>query len=275
MKKVAIMFLSLLMIFGLAGCKESVAKKEMEQGKSYVESKEYDKALSSFELVLKDDPDNNEAKTIIDIIKGYKSANDSLAKKDVKGLKSSLEGISSEYSKYRIKDDIDKLKSELETLESNIANNDKSIKSLETLLSEKKYSEGKALVDELNKKDLTNEQVNKVKELSDKITAEVAKAEEAKKAEAKKTKEEASKSKNLTENQARDKVASLKEVKRIGKFGIMSSSTTLNGMKGYQIEVGDNGEETWGSRGMYFVNSKNGNIYRHDIIEDKYELVRN
>lgn len=55
----------------------------------------------------------------------------------------------------------------------------------------------------------------------------------------------------------------------------MSSSTTLNGMKGYQIEVGDNGEETWGSRGMYFVNSKNGNVYRHNFLEDKYELVRN
>lgn len=213
MKKLVIVFLSLLMIFGLAGCKESVSKKEMEQGKSYMESKEYDKALSSFELVLKDEPENKEAKIITDIINGYKSAKDNLEKKDVKGLRTSLDGISSEYNNYKIKDDIDKLKSELEKLEGIIANNDKSIKSLETLVNEKKYSEGKSLVDELNKKDLTNEQIDQVKALSDKIAAEVAKEEEIKKAEAKKAleekkkKEEASKNKNLTEDQARDKVA--------------------------------------------------------------------
>lgn len=62
MKKIWIILILILLLISLAGYKNSASKKEIEKGKLAIANKEYDKALSSFSLVLDKESDNKKTK---------------------------------------------------------------------------------------------------------------------------------------------------------------------------------------------------------------------
>ncbi|MBS6043651.1 MAG: hypothetical protein KIA08_13325, partial [Clostridium baratii] len=66
-----ILILSILLSFLLIGCGNTVVKDALKQSKEAMQSKNYDKALASIEIVLDNDSQNSEALIIKSIITDY------------------------------------------------------------------------------------------------------------------------------------------------------------------------------------------------------------
>jgi len=63
LKKILVLILG---VFILSGCGQSEFDKNMDQGKEFLKSKQYDEAIESFNYALIDDPTNNDAKILLD-----------------------------------------------------------------------------------------------------------------------------------------------------------------------------------------------------------------
>lgn len=106
MKSKILSIVGVLMI-GLifVGCGNSVVKKSIEQAKTSIESKEYDKALASLELALDEDKDNEEVNKLYSIVDGYQKAKKLVDENKITEAKEIIEGINSDYISYAIKDE--------------------------------------------------------------------------------------------------------------------------------------------------------------------------
>ena len=112
-RKISIIVL-LMMSLIFVGCGNSVVKKSIEQAKTAIESKEYDKALASLQLALDEDKDNEEANTLYSIVDGYQKAKKLVDENKITEAKEIIDGINSDYINYSIKDDIDNLKIQID-----------------------------------------------------------------------------------------------------------------------------------------------------------------
>lgn len=167
----------------LTACGNSVVKKSIEQAKAAIENKNYDKALVSLELALDEESDNKQAKQLYSIVDGFQKAKKLVEEDKVNDAKKILDEISTEYSNYAIKEDIDSLKSKLESRIKEIEEVNTKTSNLISLVDGKKCDEAKALIEELNKSKLSGEQKAKVDELKKRIDLELALIEAQKKAE--------------------------------------------------------------------------------------------
>ncbi len=148
--------------------------KGIEKAKQFIEQRQYDKALASFELVLDEDSGNIEAREGKDMLDKYIEAEKNVKDCDFKKAEEEIKELPSSYTNYSsFKSDVDKLKEKIEEgLKANTSTaND--INKLRTLIDNKKYDEAKKLVNKLNNEKLTEEQKNTVKDLNARLSAEI------------------------------------------------------------------------------------------------------
>lgn len=190
----------------LVGCGNSVVKKSIEQAKTSIESKEYDKALASLQLALDEDKENEEANKLYSIVDGYQKAKKIVDENKIAEAKEIIDGINSDYINYVIKDDIDNLKSQINNYLKEVENITSLLNEAENMLNNKQYAECKSHINDkiLASQYVTDEQKVKADELvkksdeaineieAQRIAEEKKKQEEAKKAEEEKKKQQSS-----------------------------------------------------------------------------------
>ena len=112
-KKLLVIIISSVAVF-FVGCGNSMVEKSFEKLKSFIENKEYEKAITSLEMILDKDKENEEANRLYEIIDSYQKAKEAFEENDFEEAEEILDSIDKEYKNYPIKDDIDKLKKDLE-----------------------------------------------------------------------------------------------------------------------------------------------------------------
>lgn len=204
-RKISIIIL-LMMSLMIVGCGNSVVKKSIEQAKTAIESKEYDKALASLQLALDEDKDNEEANKLYSIVDGYQKAKKLVDENKITEAKEIIDGINSDYINYAIKDDIDSLKNQIDNYLKEVENITALLNEAENMFNNKKYAECKNHINDkiLASQYVTDEQKVKADELvkksdeaineieAQRIAEEKKKQEEAKKAEEEKKKQQSS-----------------------------------------------------------------------------------
>lgn len=224
MKKKKIIALTVAGIIGvtaLIGCKSGEIKRQLESGITALNNGQYDEAKEDFEEVIKEDANNVEAKKFIDVISNYENAKKEFEKNNFDKAKEYISKIPEEYTEYKIKDDIDNLKNEVNKKEKIVKEIDDKLKNIDNLIKGKKYIEAKNIANKLDVKDGLKEQKEKLDNLKKIINERL---EEIRKKEAeeklKKEREEAAKKKALEEKKAleqskKDKLQSSQSTKNI------------------------------------------------------------
>lgn len=125
-KKILSFIMASILSVALIGCGNTLANKSLESAKTFIESKEYDKALISLEIVLDEEPENGEANKLYRILEKYIESKELVenekfheAEEVINKLDSSLfAGLSIEEDINSLKEIIDKHnKEEIEVVE--------------------------------------------------------------------------------------------------------------------------------------------------------------
>lgn len=164
MNKSLSVFLTLILLVGLTGCSNSTETKSIEEGKLYLADKEYEKALSSFEIALNDGSNDAEVEEIYNILNKYKESKIFLDKKDIKNSEIALSEIDDSYTDYAIKEDIEKLKNEVEDLKVSIYEQEKEDKEESTKNIEEPVEKIPEKAKEDTKQEITSTNINKKNE---------------------------------------------------------------------------------------------------------------
>lgn len=156
-----------MMSLMIVGCGNSVVKKSIEQAKNAIESKEYDKSLASLQLALDEDKDNEEANKLYSIVDGYQKAKKLVDENKIAEAKEIIEGMNSDYISYVIKDDIDNLKSQIDTYLKEVDNITALLNKAENMFNNKQYVECKNHINDkiIGSQYVTDEQKVKAEEL--------------------------------------------------------------------------------------------------------------
>ena len=166
-KKLISTVLAVLMIsLILTGCGKGIVKKSIEQAKTLIESKEYDKAILSLETALDKDDKNEEGNKLYGIVDGYQRAKKLVDNNRIDEARKVLDEIDVEYMNYMVKEDIDSLKQQVEDRLKEIELINSKLIKLSSLVDEKKYDEASVLFEEINKSSLNEEQKSKTNELN-------------------------------------------------------------------------------------------------------------
>lgn len=270
-----IFILSILLCFLLIGCGNTVVKDALKQSKEAMQSKNYDKALASIEIVLDDDSQNSEALIMKSIIIDYLNAKEALDENKLEKARDILQKINSQYEDYSIKDDVNKLK---ETINNKIQNNEKinsNIEKLSNLVNSQKYNDAKKLAETLKSESLTDEQKKKIDSLYSKINLALKQINEKNLQKENENKKNNNKEANKKSNLPLSPSLAYKEVLKYKK-----SDETIGGLVGdgmltkghdigewvpqdewyddfYTVVVSDSQRSDAG----YYINKDNGNIY--------------
>lgn len=204
MKSKILSIVGVLMI-GLifVGCGNSVVKQSIEQAKTAIESKEYDKALASLQLALDEDKENEEANKLYSIVDGYQKAKKLVDENKIIEAKEIIDGINSDYINYAIKEDIDNLKSQVDNYLKEVENITALLNEAENMFNNKQYTECKSHINDkiLSSQYVTDEQKVKAEELIKKSDEAINEIEAQRVAEEKKKKEEAKKAEEEKKHQ--------------------------------------------------------------------------
>lgn len=270
-----IFILSILLCFLLIGCGNTVVKDALKQSKEAMQSKNYDKALASIEIVLDNDSQNSEALIMKSIITDYLNAKEALDENKPEKARDILQEINSQYEDYSIKDDVNKLK---ETINNKIQNNEKinsNIEKLSNLVNSQKYNDAKKLAETLKSESLTDEQKKKIDSLYSKINLALKQINEKNLQKEKENEKNNNKETNKKSNLPLSPSSAYKEVLKYKK-----SDETIGGLVGdgmltkghdigewvpqdewyddfYTVVVSDSQRSEAG----YYINKDNGNIY--------------
>lgn len=205
-RKISIIIL-LMMSLMIVGCGNSVVKKSIEQAKTAIESKEYDKALASLQLALDEDKDNEEANKLYSIVDGYQKAKKLVDENKITEAKEIIDGLNSDYINYAIKDDIDSLKNQIDNYLKEVENITALLNEAENMFNNKKYAECKNHINDkiLVSQYVTDEQKVKAEELVKKSDEAINEIEVQRIAEEKKKQEEAKKAEEKKNQQSSEK----------------------------------------------------------------------
>ncbi len=199
MKKVVLIAIMILLLLSLVGCGNTAATEAIEQGRLELVSKEYDKALSSFEKAINEGSEDEEIKELIKTIKSFNHGKKLIEEGNFDEAKEVLDSIDKDYVNYSIKDDINSLKEKIVTYEENDKFINNEIVSIDQLVSEGKYDDAKTKSEELlvSERIISEVQKQKVDEYVMKADEGIARigieAEKAQKEKLEKEKSEAAK----------------------------------------------------------------------------------
>lgn len=169
MKKIKVITIGLLLVISMVGCGNKIVDRAIEQGNLFMSKKEYDKALASFQIAIDEGSKDESITKIVQIIETYNKSVTLFEQGNSEEAKNSIEEINQDYINYSIKDDIDNLKIEIEEKYSLTQEINEEFNQLEEFASAKNYDEAENIIKNLNEKELTEEQKNKILEFENKI----------------------------------------------------------------------------------------------------------
>lgn len=262
-RKISIIIL-LMMLLMIVGCGNSVVKKSIEQAKTAIENKEYDKALASLQLALDEDKANEEANKLYSIVDGYQKAKKLVDENKITEAKEIIDGINSDYISDAIKADIDNLKSQIDNYLKEVENITISLNEAENMFNNKQYTECKNYINDkiLASQYVTDEQKVKAEELvkkSDEAIREIEAqrvAEEKKKQEDIKKAEQVSQSNGISESKAKELLNS--KISMWGSIGMSNGKSDFNGRQCWSFDVEENGRPMIA---QFYVDAKTGKVY--------------
>ncbi|WP_368236056.1 hypothetical protein [Clostridium perfringens] len=206
MKKKKIILLSIIVIAILIGgmvlgnkiIKDKKINKLLNTSTNYIDNKEYDKALVTLDLILSE-TNNEKASKEKELISNYLKAKKDY---DSKNFNEALNDINKigDISEYKgLDDDVNSLKSKIET---NIEEENKmnqSIKNIKELIDKKEYNSAKNSINDLRKNELNDKYKEEVSKLDEIVDKNIKKEEEEK---AKKQKEQEIKQNQIPESKS-------------------------------------------------------------------------
>lgn len=134
----------------LVGCTNSKVKKELEKGMTAIENGQYEEAKVDFENVIKEDAENQDAKKLLNIINCYSNAKQEFEADNIKEAEKYISEMPSNYSNYKIKDDIDSLKKKIDDRSKEINSINNELNKVDQLIKDKKYEEAEKEVEKIN-----------------------------------------------------------------------------------------------------------------------------
>lgn len=264
------------------GCGNSIVKKSIEQAKTLIESKEYDKAILSLEMALDEDKENEEANKLYEIVDAYQKSKKYIDENNIEEAKKILDLINEEYMNYSIKDDIDNLKSEVDNHYKEIEKISIYLTEAESLFNYNKYGECKVYLatnmlgsqgDNIEpNKYATEEQKKKALEIVDKCEEAIEEEEAKRLADEARIAEEAA-NQSMTIEMAIEKIKALNDLSHVRnlKLSFIPNEYKPWDLDGYGFQVGINGDLKFETIGYYFVSSL-GKTFKQ-ISTGEYEPV--
>lgn len=198
LKKKIITFVitGIILSTGILGCTNSNIKKELEKGITSIENGQYDEAKADFENVLKEDSSNQEATKLLNIINNYYNSKKEFEADNIKEAEKYINEIPSEYSNYKIKDDINNLKKKINDRKKEIESINNELNNVDKLIKDKKYEDAKKVIDKIDNNG-TKHQKEKLEGYKKIINEKLKELEEKKKREEEKAKKEVIEKKEL------------------------------------------------------------------------------
>lgn len=156
------------------GC-ASRANKYIQEGKLALNNAEYNYAIDDFNKALDEDKENNEAKTLRDIIIDYNEARRLYEENNLEEALKSIESTPKEYEDYNIRNDLGKLKDKIRIKLGNKEKVDEEIEKAQNLIKDNEYREAKDILKIIRNKDLTSMQEEKIEDIIEIINKNINK----------------------------------------------------------------------------------------------------
>lgn len=229
----------------------------IDKGIKYIDNKNYEKAVATFDLVLNEKSNDEKAIVLRNMINKYLDAKNLYDNNELDKANYTIGEIKN-YSNYKgFKDDVNLLKKNVSNSIKNSKSIDEKISKIRALIDEKKYSEAKKNIDNIEKEKLNANQKQQVSDLKGRVDSELDKEKSDKK-----RKEKESKSKQIYSIPMSIAEATRYINDKLGKshnstYYYMNSDVVSNDTC-YRFKenqnVGVNGPN-------YIVDSSNGNIW--------------
>lgn len=159
--------------------KNNSQNKGIEKANELIKEREYDKALASFELVLDDHSNNQDAIKGKEMLEDYIDANKKFNDGDLEESKKLLSNMPSEYSNYKeLKEDVDSLKDKINKSMDDNKEIDKSIDNIRDLINKDEYTKAKKAIESLQNKNLDENQKKTLEDLKGRVDSELEKSDE-------------------------------------------------------------------------------------------------
>lgn len=159
--------------------KNNSQNKGIEKANELIKEREYDKALASFEFVLDDHSNNQDAIKGKEMLEDYIDANKKFNDGDLEESKKLLSNMPSEYSNYKeLKEDVDSLKDKINKSMDDNKEIDKSIDNIRDLINKNEYNKAKKAIDSLQNKNLDENQKKTLEDLKGRVDSELEKSDE-------------------------------------------------------------------------------------------------
>ena len=159
--------------------KNNSQNKGIEKANELIKEREYDKALASFELVLDDHSNNQDAIKGKEMLEDYINADKKFNDGDLEEANKLLSNMPSEYSNYKeLKEDVDSLKDKINKAIDDNKEIDKSIDNIRDLINRNEYNKAKKAIDSLQNKNLDENQKKTLEDLKGRVDSELEKSDE-------------------------------------------------------------------------------------------------
>ncbi|MEG2235961.1 MAG: hypothetical protein RR144_05955 [Clostridia bacterium] len=237
-KIIALTVVGIIGITTLIGCKSGEIKRQLESGITALNDGKYDEAKEDFEEVIREDKNNGQAQNIITIIDNYENAKKALEQNKISEVKEYISKIPKEYTNYSIKDDIDKIKGEVDKKDKIIKDIDAKLQNIDSLIKDKKYEEAQNEADKIDIKDAFKEQkdkLNNYNKIINKKLEEIRNKEIEEKV--KKEMEEAKAKKNMLEKNKENKKTVQTNKDRKNNNQSISTISYSNKQLGLQLQM--------------------------------------
>lgn len=264
-KNILTVFLSLSMVF-ITSCGNNIAKEALEQGESALQEKQYDKALSAFNIVLDNDKENKKAMDFRNLIEDYQMAQDKFEDDFPEQANTIIKNIEFDYSKYVINDDIEELKTQINNKIELNDTFDRNITKLNTSCDEKNFEDCNEIIETLKTHDLDLEQeqvlenmeveINELKDIQNKEIEEKQKKEQEQVKVVEKKQKETEKTENKSgksQEEAKNILISWGGFIPESIFSSESDNKTFRGDLYYHFSIPTSGDQ-------FFVNSQTGEV---------------
>lgn len=189
---------TIITIVLLVGCNNGIYEKAMEQGKLALANGEFNKALASFELALEEEPKDKEARTLYEGLVSLNQVKEAIenAKWD-DALTKANSLLKDKTLESNVKKELEQYVQTAETSKAQYKTVSEKVEYIKGLVTEKKYSEAQAAIDELKQdtslKPVFDDFSNEVNTIEQIVNTEITKQKEAEIAAAKKAEEAAMK----------------------------------------------------------------------------------
>lgn len=159
--------------------KNNTQNKGIQKANELIKEREYDKALASFELVLDDHSNNQDAIKGKEMLEDYINADKKFNDGDLEEANKLLSNMPSEYSNYKeLKEDVDSLKDKINKAIDDNKEIDKSIDNIRDLINRNEYNKAKKAIDSLQNKNLDENQKKTLEDLKGRVDSELEKSDE-------------------------------------------------------------------------------------------------